>query len=63
MDKGVAIHNVSFEVRNVFLPDKENRKWDRIHVGAACSHKKKFHLYDLLKPGGVLVVMSGLCNT
>lgn len=55
-DRGVLLHNITFEVRNVFLPDIENRKWDRIHVGAACSHKKKFHLYELLKPGGILVV-------
>lgn len=57
--RGVAVHNVTFEQRNVFVPDKENRKWDRIHVGAACSHKKKFCLYDLLKPGGILVMPIG----
>eukprot|EP01127_Copromyxa_protea_P019628 TRINITY_DN641_c0_g1_i4.p1 TRINITY_DN641_c0_g1~~TRINITY_DN641_c0_g1_i4.p1 ORF type:complete len:289 (+),score=74.74 TRINITY_DN641_c0_g1_i4:38-904(+) len=54
--KGVRLGTVTFEVRNVFLPDKEHRKWDRIHVGAACSQKKKFYIYDLLKPGGILVV-------
>jgi len=58
-EHGVSVQNVTFEIRNVFLPDKENRKWDRIHVGAACSHKKKFHLYDLLKPGGILVMPIG----
>lgn len=59
IDKGAPLHNLTFELRNVFLPDKENRRWDRIHVGAACSHKKKFHLYELLKPGGILVMPIG----
>eukprot|EP01127_Copromyxa_protea_P019627 TRINITY_DN641_c0_g1_i3.p1 TRINITY_DN641_c0_g1~~TRINITY_DN641_c0_g1_i3.p1 ORF type:complete len:354 (+),score=35.29 TRINITY_DN641_c0_g1_i3:400-1461(+) len=57
--KGVRLGTVTFEVRNVFLPDKEHRKWDRIHVGAACSQKKKFYIYDLLKPGGILVMPVG----
>jgi len=56
--KGVNL-SVSFEKRNVFVPDKEQRKWDRIHVGAACSHKKKYQLYELLKPGGILVMPVG----
>eukprot|EP01130_Rhizamoeba_saxonica_P008860 TRINITY_DN358_c0_g1_i3.p1 TRINITY_DN358_c0_g1~~TRINITY_DN358_c0_g1_i3.p1 ORF type:complete len:269 (-),score=48.67 TRINITY_DN358_c0_g1_i3:77-883(-) len=33
----------------------ENRKWDRIHVGASCPNSKKHELYELLSPGGILV--------
>eukprot|EP01130_Rhizamoeba_saxonica_P008859 TRINITY_DN358_c0_g1_i2.p1 TRINITY_DN358_c0_g1~~TRINITY_DN358_c0_g1_i2.p1 ORF type:complete len:419 (-),score=64.39 TRINITY_DN358_c0_g1_i2:167-1423(-) len=46
---------VRFENRNVFIPDMENRKWDRIHVGASCPNSKKHELYELLAPGGILV--------
>jgi len=52
---GVELPNVHFEVRNCFLPDIEERKYDRIHVGACCPTPRMQVLIDLLKPGGILV--------
>jgi len=57
--RGIEISNVTFEKRNIFLPDKDGKKWDRIHVGAACAHKLKFKIYELLKPGGILIMPIG----
>jgi len=57
--KKTNLNNVSFEKRNVFLPDLEYRHWDRIHVGASCPHKEKHRLYELLNPGGILVMPIG----
>jgi len=58
-DKGIPLGNVSFEKRNVFIPDINCRKWDRIHCGAACPHKIKHKLYELLNPGGKLITPLG----
>jgi len=59
-EKGVInLNNVTFEKRNVFLPDFEGRRWDRIHVGASCPQKEKHKLYELLNPGGMLVMPIG----
>jgi len=52
----VTLGSIQFEHRNIFSPDIQGRKWDRIHVGAAVTHKKKYLLYDLLNPGGILIV-------
>jgi len=57
--KGLPLQNVLFEKRNIFLHDPKARKWDRIHCGASCSHKKKYILYELLNPGGILVTPVG----
>eukprot|EP01129_Flabellula_baltica_P003830 TRINITY_DN1355_c0_g1_i1.p1 TRINITY_DN1355_c0_g1~~TRINITY_DN1355_c0_g1_i1.p1 ORF type:complete len:269 (-),score=58.21 TRINITY_DN1355_c0_g1_i1:565-1371(-) len=57
--KGLPLQNVTFERRNVFIKDPKARKWDRIHVGAACSQKRKHILYELLNPGGVCVTPIG----
>jgi len=54
-ETGLELHNVHFEVRNCFLPDLEERTYDRIHVGACCPTPRLQSLIDLLKPGGVLV--------
>lgn len=32
--RGLEIRNLFFEHRNVFLPDLQERHWDRIHVGS-----------------------------
>jgi len=58
-EKGVNLNNVTFEKRNVFLPDFEGRRWDRIHVGASCPQREKHKLYELLNPGGILVMPIG----
>jgi len=58
-DKGTNLTNISFEKRNVFIPDLDARHWDRIHVGASCPQKEKHKLYELLNPGGVLVMPIG----
>eukprot|EP01125_Pyxidicula_operculata_P018073 TRINITY_DN63_c0_g1_i12.p1 TRINITY_DN63_c0_g1~~TRINITY_DN63_c0_g1_i12.p1 ORF type:complete len:367 (+),score=40.25 TRINITY_DN63_c0_g1_i12:56-1156(+) len=57
--RGLDLKNVTYEKRNVFIPDLEARKWDRIHVGASCPHTEKHKLYELLKPGGILVTPIG----
>jgi len=59
IQQGLSLHNVSYEKRNVFIADFENRRWDRIHVGASCPHKEKHRLYELLNPGGILVMPIG----
>lgn len=50
--------DVSFEVRDVFLPAPRHRgKYDRVHVGAACPPEKLGALLGLLSPeGGRMVV-------
>jgi len=58
LDRGINLTNVSFEKRNVFLSDLQHRRWDRIHVGASCPHKEKHKLFELLKQGGIMVVLS-----
>uniref|UniRef100_A0A6B2L5S9 protein-L-isoaspartate(D-aspartate) O-methyltransferase n=1 Tax=Arcella intermedia TaxID=1963864 RepID=A0A6B2L5S9_9EUKA len=57
--QGLHLANLSFEKRNVFIADYENRRWDRIHVGASCPQKEKHKLYELLNPGGILVMPIG----
>jgi protein-L-isoaspartate(D-aspartate) O-methyltransferase len=52
---GLELPNVHFEVRNCFLPDLQERKYDRIHVGACCPTPRLQSLIDLLPPNGVLV--------
>lgn len=54
-ETGLEFSNISFEVRNCFLPDIEERMYDRIHVGACCPTPRLQSLIDLLKPGGVMV--------
>lgn len=51
--------NCDFENRNCFLPDLQERKFDRIHSGACCPQNYLKKLIDLLKPGGILVTPSG----
>jgi len=51
--------NISFELRNCFLVDAEERLWDRVHVGACCPESKLNELYRLVKPGGRLVTPYG----
>jgi len=58
-EKGINLSSVSFEKRNVFIPDISCRKWDRIHCGAACPQKIKHKLYELLNPGGILITPLG----
>lgn len=76
--RGVDLKNVSFERRNVFVSDLDDRTWsrflsydfvfatlnllidrDRIHVGASCPQKHKHSIYELLRPGGVVVMPLG----
>lgn len=58
-ERGLDLTNISFEQRNIFLPDIHERKWDRIHVGACCPQRMKHVLYELLKPGGILIMPIG----
>jgi len=58
-EKGINLNMVTFENRNVFIPDLSGRKWDRIHCGAACPQKLKHKLYELLNPGGILITPIG----
>jgi len=58
-ERGIDLSNSTFEKRNVFITDFELRRWDRIHVGASCPHKEKHKLYELLNPGGILVMPIG----
>ena len=51
--------NVTFELRNCFLVDPLERRWDRIHVGACCPEFRLNYLYTLLNPGGRLVTPYG----
>lgn len=52
---GMDLSNIKLFVRNVFLPDPEEMKFDRIHVGACCPEVNLPALIALLNPGGVLV--------
>jgi len=51
--------NCNFENRNCFIPDFENRKFDRIHCGASCPVGVLPKLIDLLNPNGILVTPCG----
>lgn len=51
--------NILFELRNCFLVDIEERKFDKIHVGACCPEFRLQYLIDLLLPGGKLVTPYG----
>lgn len=66
---GLDLSNVTFEVRNCFLPGLKDEKYgtslqshrlivkiDRIHSGACCPEAKTQELLNLLAPGGILVV-------
>jgi len=55
----INLNNVKFILRNCFLPDSEGRKYDRIHVGGACPESEKHTLFNLLNPGGILVMPMG----
>merc|ERR1711974_102352 len=46
---------LSFELRNCFLVDADDRKWDCVHVGACCPDYRLEYLINLLKPNGKLV--------
>jgi len=48
-----------FENRNCFIPDIEERTFDRVHTGACCPERYLPKLVALLKPGGILVTPSG----
>eukprot|EP01087_Luapelamoeba_hula_P016109 TRINITY_DN4921_c1_g1_i3.p1 TRINITY_DN4921_c1_g1~~TRINITY_DN4921_c1_g1_i3.p1 ORF type:complete len:430 (+),score=75.40 TRINITY_DN4921_c1_g1_i3:106-1395(+) len=49
------LSNCTFEVRNCFVPDLQQRTYDRIHVGACCPTPRLEGLLALLKKGGILV--------
>jgi protein-L-isoaspartate O-methyltransferase len=48
-----------FENRNCFIPDIDERTFDRIHTGACCPIKFLPKLVTLLNPGGILVTPCG----
>lgn len=52
---GMDLSHVKFEERNVFLPDPEERKFDRIHCAACVPKAHLAELIALLNPGGRLV--------
>jgi len=52
---GLDFTNIKLILRNVFLPDPDETKYDRIHVGACCPEANLPVLIALLNPGGVLV--------
>lgn len=51
----VDLRNIKFFNRNCFIPDVDEQKYDRIHVGACIPESKLQNLVDLLNPGGILV--------
>eukprot|EP01096_Ripella_sp_DP13-Kostka_P014260 TRINITY_DN6386_c0_g1_i4.p1 TRINITY_DN6386_c0_g1~~TRINITY_DN6386_c0_g1_i4.p1 ORF type:complete len:770 (+),score=169.83 TRINITY_DN6386_c0_g1_i4:237-2546(+) len=51
--------DITFEHRNCFLPDLEERVWDKIHVGACCPESRLEDLCRLLAPGGILITPFG----
>lgn len=53
--EGLELTNITFEIRNCFIPDINERKYDRIHVGACLPTARKDALLELLKNGGILV--------
>eukprot|EP01124_Arcella_intermedia_P021945 TRINITY_DN3166_c0_g1_i1.p1 TRINITY_DN3166_c0_g1~~TRINITY_DN3166_c0_g1_i1.p1 ORF type:complete len:580 (+),score=70.41 TRINITY_DN3166_c0_g1_i1:34-1740(+) len=55
----IDLSHVHFFKRNCFLPDPEETKYDRIHVGCCCPESRINYLYDLLKPDGILVTPFG----
>lgn len=58
-NKEETIEHVNFELRNCFLIDPEDRKWDKIHVGACCPEFRLQYLFDCLNPGGKIVTPYG----
>jgi protein-L-isoaspartate O-methyltransferase len=58
-EKGVQLPNVSFVLRNCFVPDLDENTYDRIHVGASCPEELLPDLYRLLKPNGIIVTPVG----
>jgi len=56
---GIQLNNVKFFLRNCFLPDIEERTYDRIHSGACCPASRINDLYKLLKKNGILVTPFG----
>jgi len=52
---GIDLSNIKLFLRNIFLPDPEEMKYDRIHVGACCPEANLPGLIALLNPGGILV--------
>jgi protein-L-isoaspartate(D-aspartate) O-methyltransferase len=55
----IDLPQVKFFLRNCFLPDSEERKYDRIHVGACCPETRLKDLYALLNPRGILITPCG----
>jgi len=55
----IDLSHVKFFKRNCFLPDPEERKYDRIHVGACCPEAHLHLLIEMLNPGGILVTPYG----
>lgn len=55
MSHTCTLHSIKLILRNVFLPDIDDTKYDRIHVGACCPEANLPALIALLNPGGVLV--------
>lgn len=52
----------AFELRNCFVPDVRGRRYDGVHVGAACAEAQLPALVELLKPGGRMVARCGSCK-
>lgn len=58
-EKKISLSHVKFFKRNCFLPSPEPMLYDRIHAGCCCPESHIQYLYDLLKPGGILVTPFG----
>jgi len=59
IQKNIDIKNVTFYVRNIFLPTTNLQKYDRIYVGGVCSDSKLPEILEYLKLDGILVVPLG----
>jgi len=55
----IDFRNLHFSVRNCFVPNTDEIKYDRIHVGAACPKEKLKDLYDQLVEGGIIITPCG----
>jgi len=56
---GIELPQVKFKLRNVFCADEDEKKYDRIHVGACCPESKLEYLFGLLNCNGRLVTPYG----
>ena len=62
-DDVAALRAIEFEHRNCFVPDPEDRHFDRIHIGASCPVGYLPQILQLLTVGGIAVLPCGACHS